>query len=41
MGIKQMATFTLSADARVVNDEEAQRYLASFKRFMENPLVLL
>jgi pyruvate dehydrogenase complex dihydrolipoamide acetyltransferase long form len=40
MGIKQMATFTISADARVVDDAMSQKFLASFKRFMENPIVL-
>jgi len=41
MNIKQVATFTVSSDARVVTDEEAQKFLLSFKRFMENPIVLL
>ena len=41
MNIKQVCTFTVSSDARVVTDEESQRFLLSFKRFMENPVVLL
>lgn len=39
--IKQMATFTLSSDARVCNDEEATKWLSSFKQFMENPQTIL
>lgn len=39
--IKQMATFTLSSDARVCNDEEATKWLTGFKGFMENPQTML
>lgn len=39
--IDQMATFTLSSDARVVDDHQATRWLASFKNFMENPVTML
>jgi pyruvate/2-oxoglutarate dehydrogenase complex dihydrolipoamide acyltransferase (E2) component len=41
MSIKQVCTFTVSSDARVVTDEESQKFLLAFKRFMENPIVLL
>lgn len=39
--ILQMATFTLSSDARVCDDEEATKWLDTFKKFLENPQSML
>eukprot|EP00040_Diaphanoeca_grandis_P028427 m.164654 g.164654 ORF g.164654 m.164654 type:complete len:480 (+) comp31349_c0_seq1:87-1526(+) len=39
--VSQVATFTLSSDARVVDDEDATLWLTKFKTFMENPATLL
>jgi len=39
--IQSMCSFTLSSDARVVDDEMAIRYMNAFKKFMENPATML
>lgn len=39
--VSQVATFTLSSDARVCDDEDASIWLSKFKTFMENPATLL
>ena len=39
--VNQIATFTLSSDARVCDDHQATKWLAGFKNFMENPVTML